>query len=1407
MDNYKFIEEKFSKLSATEQLDYALIVAFCALEGTFRTHLKTFFKVNLIGELDVMTVVQKAIREEFISVHYEHNTYKYSIQSFELLVFSLHLLQEESKNNSKLERVVAKLKEKLYMPDTYSWRKAESNLQHCIGNIILTNSKDVRQRYIKGLAEYSDYRDDFFISKYEALIKLLLYWKAKAFVLQLDIDSIDLMAQMVVETMNKGQVAVPEVSDIADFLLKETKDEQLQVYFDIHLVHAKGDVERLKELMEEYPELAGKSINIISLLQLKDFESVLPLMLNQAGIDNIDKHKSKKTSKFWNLLGMQEELFFPSIVLKKFFDVGDFLRNRYRYFAKDYSNDFFHLHIYMVDTYLLLKNGNDSECGSTKKDLVEYFYRSISFYHQTVPVLHLAYACWLYAVAFGNDKKNKPVPGFICNLLSDKAWDLSINGYKWHASLLAEAYMEATFDDTPKAGIETLINRDLLQFKDLIKVQAIKSDWELTLLRMSQLADNFQGKYKDKSEKKEENRLVWVVGDRMSVIAKEQRLLKSGAWSKPKAVSDARLMDKKVKGATKEDLEILNNAFSHIGYYYDYEPLEVWKRLAGMPNVVLESDHNVAVTVEEAQFELVVRQKKNQYHVNFDDGVDITFPVKKETPTRYIYYKVDDKAKEWYRMFPSGVTLPLKAKDELIKIVGQLGQTLTVHSMVDEIKDGLPEIEADNQVHALLTPKGVNIVLNLYMKPFTSQPPYVVPTQGKEMVVDFIDNVRTRAVRNFKEERKIMKAFLKDRPYLENMNEGEFEWELTNQYDALEVLDELQSGKVEPVIEWPKGVKFELLGKASAVDFDLNIKKKKDWFAVDGELKIDEDTVLSLQSLLEELKKNPNSNYIEVSKSKFIALTEKLRKQLDTLNSLVEEDKDGFSLHKMASYGALGELSKEANTKTDKAWRDFEKSVEKANKSRYRVPSTLDASLRDYQEEGFKWMSRLMAWGAGACLADDMGLGKTLQGIALMLSHASKGASLVVAPSSVTFNWIKEVQKFAPTLKVHLLYKAEDRKKLIDGVGAFDLIVASYGLMQSSADIMTAKEWNVVLLDEAQAIKNKTTKRSQVAMQLQANYRVLTTGTPIENNLSELWNLFQFINPGLLGSWTKFQENFIMPIEGSEREDSMVKRKALKKLVAPFILRRRKNEVLDELPQKTEITLSVDLSDDERNYYEALRRTAVEEIQEALDEEAQNRSLQVLAEITKLRRACCHPSLVNNNLQIPSTKLKLFLETVQELRAGGHRALVFSQFVGFLSILKETLEAEDISYQYLDGKTPLKQREKAVNAFQEGKGELFLISLKAGGTGLNLTGADYVIHMDPWWNPAVEDQATDRAHRIGQTRPVTVYRFVTKHTIEEKMIALHSEKRELADDLLSGTSKATKLNAKELMKLLQDNRE
>ncbi len=447
------------------------------------------------------------------------------------------------------------------------------------------------------------------------------------------------------------------------------------------------------------------------------------------------------------------------------------------------------------------------------------------------------------------------------------------------------------------------------------------------------------------------------------------------------------------------------------------------------------------------------------------------------------------------------------------------------------------------------------------------------------------------------------------------------------------------------------------------------------------------------------------------------------------------------------------------------------------------VPEGLCAELRPYQRTGLAWLQLLDALGTGGVLADDMGLGKTLMALAFLLwrkqaAVAPLPPTLVVCPTSVTVNWVREAARFTPQLQVALL--TGDARRLPEALRA-DLLVTTYGILRRDVEVLAGCRFGVVILDEAQFIKNAGTATAQAARRLQADRRLALSGTPIENRLSELWSLLHFTNPGMLGSREHFAREFEQPILAESRGPAA---RRLKAVVRPFVLRRSKQRVLSDLPPKQEIELPCLLGPEQRRRYDALSEVLREELGKKIASEGLGKNhLSFLAGLLRLRQMACDPRLLDATFpRGQCAKRQVFVQLVRDLLQEGRRALVFSQFVELLTLWRRDLEREGVAYEYLDGSTG--DRAAVVDRFQKGDAPLFLISLKAGGTGLNLTAADTVIHCDPWWNPAVEDQATDRAHRIGQERPVTVYRLVAAGTVEDRVQQLKERKRQLTDAVL-----------------------
>ncbi|MCC7530825.1 MAG: DEAD/DEAH box helicase [Candidatus Melainabacteria bacterium] len=448
-------------------------------------------------------------------------------------------------------------------------------------------------------------------------------------------------------------------------------------------------------------------------------------------------------------------------------------------------------------------------------------------------------------------------------------------------------------------------------------------------------------------------------------------------------------------------------------------------------------------------------------------------------------------------------------------------------------------------------------------------------------------------------------------------------------------------------------------------------------------------------------------------------------------------------------------------------------------------PRTFKATLRPYQQEGFSWLQFLRQFGLGGILADDMGLGKTVQALAYLCMEKAEGRlnrpALVVCPTSVVPNWISEAGKFAPGLKVLSLH-GPDRSERADELDGTDLVITTYALLRHDFALLSNVDWSTLILDEAQAIKNPDTITAQAAKSLQSEQRICLTGTPVENHLGELWSQFDFLMPGILGSADTFRKLFRYPIE--ECGDNEMKR-VLSTRLRPFLLRRTKEEVAKDLPAKTEILQRFELSGRQRDLYETVRVSMHEKVRREIASKGFRKcQIIILDALLKLRQVCCHPRLLN----LPqakrvksSAKLDLLKEMLPELIEQERKILLFSQFTSMLDLIKP--ELDELGMQYVEIRGSTKDRESPVLRFQSGEVPIFLLSLKAGGTGLNLTAADTVIHYDPWWNPAVENQATDRAHRIGQTKPVFVYKLIAEGTVEDKLLQLQERKKVIANSI------------------------
>jgi superfamily II DNA or RNA helicase len=720
-------------------------------------------------------------------------------------------------------------------------------------------------------------------------------------------------------------------------------------------------------------------------------------------------------------------------------------------------------------------------------------------------------------------------------------------------------------------------------------------------------------------------------------------------------------------------------------------------------------------------------------------------------------------------------------------------------------------VDADARIICQLTPTGeAGLTLEVGLRPVPlalspSGSALQSPGEGAPVIFARNDTRRLAARRDLDRERKVAHALCASLGLPESARTSAWRFALTDREEALDLVLALREAGPEVVVEWP--VDAWRIDTASAQSLRLRVTERRDWFGLEGGIEID-GSLVSLAALLEAVRRR--RKYVILGPGRFARIEETLRRRLGAADDSLLVSRGGVELGTAAPEVLAGLVEDPAHLDTIPSFEELRARRARGARHTPVMPTGLLATLRPYQREGFEWLSRLAEGGAGACLADDMGLGKTIQTLAVLLERAPRGPALILAPTSVVPNWLAEAERFAPTLR-RRLYSGGDRRLLLGDLAAGDLLVTSYSIAARDIEPLAAVTFASLVIDEAQALKNAQAQRTHAVRRLAADWRLALTGTPIENHLGELWSLFRVVSPALLGGWEHFRERFAVPIE---RNHDPERRRALGELMRPFLLRRTKQEVAPELPVKTEITRLIDLAPAERRLYDAARQTAVAALTAAAlgaDKRAGDgrtdsdgkRRFQILAALTRLRLLACHPRLQDETFVGASAKLDALVEVASTLRETGHRALVFSQFVGFLGLAQAALEASGAKVLLLHGGTPAAQRATLVAQFQAGAADVFLISLKAGGTGLNLTEADTVIHLDPWWNPAVEDQATDRSHRIGQRRPVTVIRLVARATVEEAVLALHADKRALARSVLDGADGAAPLDTTELLSLLE----
>jgi superfamily II DNA or RNA helicase len=904
----------------------------------------------------------------------------------------------------------------------------------------------------------------------------------------------------------------------------------------------------------------------------------------------------------------------------------------------------------------------------------------------------------------------------------------------------------------------------------------------------------------------------------LSPLVKKQR--KGGAMTAGSKPSVARLLEDHRDGLGEADLRIAEHvaawappgrgqsaqASRAAGTY----PVRAFLALVGHPRVLAEwSDRPIEIkrvplgfTARLAGEQICLEPSLDGAPVNpklvaglleaFAPGEPLV--IEEPEHKRCLVVDVNDDARQlWDLLARHGDAFPPESHAQLLDRLGRLEARLPL-VVPPALKGRELASEAVTVARLRLLPD-VTLELELLIRPGAGAPLFQ-PGSGPRDVLLLHGGERGYVRRALSAEPERARAMLAGLP-LEDAQEGPpFCYRIDDPAAALGLVSALQAPPPGLEIEW-LDQRPTIASSVGPEALRVHVERRRDWFGIAGELKIEAGR-LELAVLLDAARRQ--QRFVRVDEGRWIELSDTLRQRLLAVadQTFVGRHHLELSPGAVPAIRALAAAGAEVETAPD--WQRLTERLAASSRLAPRPPAALAATLRDYQIAGHAWLSRVAAWGAGACLADDMGLGKTVQAIAVLLDRAKHGPALVLAPTSVAFNWVAELARFAPTLRPVLYGEQADRATCLSRLRKKDVVIVSYGLLVRDAELLAATPFATLVLDEAQALKNPNTRRARAARKLDAAFRIALSGTPFENHLGELWSLFAIIFPGLLGSWEQFRERFAAPIERGKDPEA---RAALSRVLRPFLLRRTKQEVARELPSRTEIEVSVALSSDEWALYEDARLAAVAELdrQGKGVRDGQHR-FQILAALTRLRLLASHPRLYDGKSAVASSKLRRLLELVDELRREGHRALVFSQFTSHLALVREALDQAGYTSLYLDGSTPAAQRQTLIAAFQAGEAEVFLLSLKAGGTGINLTAADYVIHLDPWWNPAVEDQATDRAHRIGQTRPVTVYRLIARGTIEEQILRLHGDKRALVAGVLDGTDVAARLTTKDLLALL-----
>ncbi|MFC0180537.1 DEAD/DEAH box helicase [Thorsellia kenyensis] len=996
---------------------------------------------------------------------------------------------------------------------------------------------------------------------------------------------------------------------------------------------------------------------------------------------------------------------------------------------------------------------------------------------ETYDLTNMFYQRELQQIFFGQDM-GQPTPSyFLITLLMLAFFPISHEKRmdEFKNALLEQDYVKQILQNTYKIPIEIIAKRLLHQIlnvpTELPPFFKTVNASEIFIGNLSQIIN----KKNQPSKEFQQTRLIWVLDERLYLIPKIQKEGKKG-WSTGSKLSLKNLTDDhymKQHPISDEENKLIDlvkpnlNAIAHDILSLDKR---LFKQLRELKNVF--NHEGEPIKFVDLSKLVVIEQKNSTYQfsiypteevqLNRFSNYEVT--LYEIGPNLFGYENFDEITKETIEHLKQSHRLNFKQKEQVLELISPL-----VNYYDESVGDGnVQVVQWEPKIHAWIKTQASHFMIELTFN--DERLNTTIPSFNSSPWIELKDKKWCK--RDIAKEQMqlldIFKALNIPQECLKNVC---FTFKIDLMTEVIETLAQFE----EVQLHWYNSnnqVKF-----ISEKDFRIKINEDNGWFHVQGEVDIDGREFLEIQKLFDARKKG----FITLNQSNIqLVLSKALKDKINLLESVLGENS---TIETKLAY-PLQQLLSSMTVESDDTWNNLAK--------KWHEPLVIEESLfnnlREYQQESVKWAIHLLTHGFGACLADDMGLGKTIQALKVISYFSHQGPTLVIAPKSVLYNWQEEAYKFTDGLKPIIFDDNKDKSSLFDSLTSNDLLIMGFSQVNLWQEALGKVQWQTVVLDEAQNIKNHTTKRAQAVFELNAKGRLILSGTPIENDLVELWSLFTFINPGLLGPLEHFKRKYSTVQKNQSDLDK------LRAVVGPFVLRRLKTDVLAELPEKIEINHHIYLEDNERKLYEVIRQNALSN--------AKKNPIELLSALTRLRQVCCDPYLVFNEKKGISSKLQEALRIIEEALSNGRKILIFSQFVGLLERLGHFLEVERISYSLLTGQSTLKQRNQAVEDFKKGETSLFLISLKAGGTGLNLTEADTVIHLDPWWNPAIEDQASDRAHRMGQTQVVTVYRLVTVDTIEEKILQLHGQKRDLAQKVLSGQDETQKLSPELLVSLL-----